>query len=82
VEQALRLQEAEEMTLQKLREITTNETLYYLRISDCELVMAELDTFDIMLIRECDTSASVADKLLALETIVRRIEQAKGAPQP
>jgi len=59
-----------------------NTTIYQLTIEDTEFVLAPLDTFDLMLIRECDTSNAVADKLLALETIVRRIEQSQGVPQP
>ena len=35
------------------------------------------DEFDRLLLEECGKSNSVADKILALETVVRRYEQSK-----
>jgi hypothetical protein len=35
------------------------------------------DEFDRLLLEECEKSNSVADKILALETVVRRYEQSK-----
>jgi hypothetical protein len=65
------------MKLTQQRELITNATIYVLRIEDLDLVLAPLDSFDLMLLRECSDSASIADKLLALECIARRIEQAQ-----
>jgi hypothetical protein len=70
------------MKFQKARELTTNATVYCLRIEDTDLLLAPLDQFDMMLLRECGDSTSIADQLLALETIARRIEQQQGTPQP
>lgn len=70
------------MEFRKTREIITNATIYYIRIEDFELQFAPLDEFDMRLIRECDKSIAVADKLLALEAIVRKIEIANKVPQP
>ena len=47
---------------------------YLLRISDAEFSSMLLSKFDRLLIDECDGSEKISDKLLALETIVRRIE--------
>ena len=41
------------------------------------MTMARLDGFDRRLLEECEDSDSVADKLLALELIARRIEEGK-----
>lgn len=51
---------------------------YVLDLDDSELMPLNLDKFDRMLIRECGASNSIADKLLALECIVRKIEQSHG----
>lgn len=40
---------------------------------------ANLTHFDHLLIAECERSDKASDKLLALETIVRRIEEAKSS---
>ena len=45
-------------------------------IDDLEMVGCKTDEFDRRLLRECNRSSSVADKILALETIARRIEEA------
>lgn len=37
--------------------------------------MERLDELDRLLLKECEKSEKCSDKLLALETIVRRIEQ-------
>ena len=50
------------------------QTIYKLNISDAEFVRAHFDNFDRLLIDECEISDRVSDKLLALETITRRIE--------
>jgi len=51
---------------------------YLLELDSNETLPTNLDNFDMMLIRKCGVSNSIADKLLALECIVRRIEQANG----
>lgn len=51
--------------------------IFTLMITASERVAARLDDWDRRLIAECEKSSSISDKLLALETIVRRIEEAK-----
>jgi hypothetical protein len=48
---------------------------YNLTISDDFLMRVPLDRFDMMLIKECEESEKIEDKLLALETIVRKGNQ-------
>ena len=64
------------MTLQMI-EFPSGVREYCLRISKFELASARFDRIDFALIRECDSSPLVSDKLLALETIARRIEDKK-----
>lgn len=45
-----------------------------LRIYESELIRANLDRLDRLLIADVANSNSIADKLLTLETIARRIE--------
>lgn len=47
---------------------------YVLFLENNELVRLLPDTFTRQLLYECDKSNSIADKLLALEHIVRKIE--------
>lgn len=47
-----------------------------LAIEENEIARAQFNRFDELLISECEKSEKVSDKLLALETIVRKIEQA------
>lgn len=48
-----------------------------------ELANIKLDAADLALLRECDKSLSVADKLLGLECLARRLEQHVASnPQP
>lgn len=51
---------------------------YLLTLEGDETFPLNLDHFDRLLIKECDQSNSIADKLLALETITRRIEQSRA----
>jgi hypothetical protein len=53
----------------------TRNHVYHLEISDVEFVLMRLDNFDTLLLKECEGSDSIADKLLALETLARRIEE-------
>jgi hypothetical protein len=52
-----------------------------LEIDGHEWMRAQLDHFDKLLIRDCEGSEKASDKLLMLETIVRRIEQGEALPQ-
>ena len=52
-----------------------HETRYTLLISDFDLTTVELDQFDWALIEECSKNESIADVLLALQTIAFRLEQ-------
>ena len=49
-------------------------TRYVLEIPDADLLNAHFDKFDRWLLAECD-EGSVADILLGLETIARKIEE-------
>lgn len=46
-----------------------------LEIERFEMACATLHDFDRALFRECEKSNSIADKFLALETLIRRIEE-------
>lgn len=54
---------------------------WHLVIDESEFysAMIDLDNMDKALVKECDESHSIADKLLALEVIFRRMEQSKLA---
>jgi hypothetical protein len=55
---------------------------YVLEISGGDYArMKPLDGFDIRLLRECEDSESIADRLLGLEVIARRIEQGTSASE-
>jgi hypothetical protein len=56
-----------------------DERVYTLRITNDELVRARLQPFDRLLIADCEgKDSTISDKLLALETIARRIEEGSG----
>jgi len=64
--------------LQKTTDPSTGEDIFDLRIKISKLdviKMVQFDLLDKLLLKECEASESCADKLLALETLVRRIEQ-------
>ena len=63
------------MELQYSRDWDRNQRIYILTIPMREIMKAKLHAFDLLL-DECEKSKSIADKLLALETIARRIEEA------
>lgn len=44
------------------------------RWDEMELALLDLSAFDFALLRECDTSLVLSDKLLALEMLARKIE--------
>lgn len=50
---------------------------YNLTVPDGDLAKMKLHDFDRLLLVECEKSKKVSDKLLALETIVRRIEESE-----
>ncbi len=50
------------------------DTTYILRITDLVLEDVKLYFQDHQLIRECEKSKKISDKLLMLEMIVRRVE--------
>lgn len=52
-----------------------DEKRFLLTIPD--FLVLELNEWDKLLLRDCDTSYLISDKLLALETIVRHIEKMK-----
>jgi len=53
---------------------------YVVTITDDELVAAKFYPFDRKLLAECDTNdATIADQVLALELVTRRIEESKMA---
>jgi hypothetical protein len=55
--------------------VERDERTYTIKVQMGELVRANLSRFDRALIAECEASGKVSDKLLALETIARRIEE-------
>jgi len=57
------------------RDLKTNEQVYEIRIDSLDLSCPLLDSWDRKLIKECDESTTLSDKLLALETIIRRNEE-------
>ena len=62
------------MKLTCVRDEMKKQTVYALNISEAEFVRAYYDSFDRLLIDECEISDKVSDKLLALEVVARRIE--------
>lgn len=64
------------MILSWTEDFESGERVYTLRIGSGEMVRANLRPFDRVLIADCEGSDKVSDKLLALETIARRVEEA------
>ena len=58
-------------------DIERDEMVYTLRIPLRSMVRANLQPLDRALIADCEGSSKISDKLLALETIARRIEEAE-----
>ena len=50
--------------------------IFKVTLTQMDMVMVNLDSFDRALLVECEASSSIADKLLGLECIARRLEQA------
>jgi hypothetical protein len=59
------------------REEPSGKRVYHLEIDEMDLILCNLNWFDRAVIADCDSEgATIADKLLALELITRRIEEA------
>lgn len=54
----------------------TDTVRYVLEVSGHEMGMADFQWLDRGMMRELDSTASIADKLLALEMLARRVEEA------
>lgn len=63
------------MIFQMEENLERDARTYTLKVRGDELVTATLFPFDRRLIAECEASDKISDKLLALETIVRRVEE-------
>ena len=67
------------MNFSVFKDPETNTTVYRLTItSDDQVTAARLTDLDHRLFKECSKSELVSDKILALETLVRRIEEGKN----
>lgn len=64
------------MRLIKDQDYRTGVTKYILEVDDHDQMLADFDWFDTLLMRDCELPGStIADKLLALEMMARRIEE-------
>lgn len=60
-----------------------DEQVWVLKIPDADIVRAKLDRIDRKFLAECDgPDATISDRLLGLETLVRRIEEASMTACP
>ena len=66
------------MKLEYYEDIKTDEIRINIIIYPLDFFEIELDDFDRLLLRECDKSNKISDKLLALETIARKLEKASN----
>lgn len=58
-------------------EAQSGDTVFQLRLADADLRNVKLSHFERAVIRECDSpDASLADRLLGLELLARRLEEA------
>jgi hypothetical protein len=62
--------------------ITPGQRVLTVEWSDWDLVQLDFDGFERMLLRECEQSVSLADILLGLELIARKIEAKKKGLVP
>ncbi len=62
--------------------ITPGARVLRVEWSDWDIVQLDLDGFDRALLRECDQSMTLADILLGLEMIARKIEAKKKGLVP
>jgi hypothetical protein len=71
------------MEITESRDLVTGDTIYTVRISRDEFVSTTFYPFDRALFEDCaGDDATVADRLLALELIARRVEESKSKPVP
>jgi len=63
------------MQLKQIDNLERGSRIYNLEITDDDLRLVNLLKVDELLIEECEKSEKISDKLLALETIARRIEE-------
>lgn len=63
------------MKFEQRRDTDADVIEYKLTITGGDMAAVELLGFDKLLLRECETSGKISDKLLALETLARRIEE-------
>jgi len=64
------------MHLVKSLSAETQVTAYTLYLTDADLMVIRLRPEDLLLFKECDSEgATISDKLLALETLARRVEE-------
>lgn len=66
------------MKLEYYEDIETNEIRINIIIYLSDFLEVELDNFDRFLLKECNKSNKISDKLLALETIARKLEKASN----
>jgi len=63
------------MKFETRQDIKTNDKVFILTVTVLDYVKAKFDNLDRMLLRDCESKdATIADKLLALEMIARRVE--------
>lgn len=62
------------MDFTSYRNETTKREYYKIGIDDCELMKVKLDPSDKALIKECEESGFVSDKVYAVYTLLRKIE--------
>ena len=63
------------MELTQIRDDRMSCNIYRLIIPDSEFIRCRLYRHDWLLLNECEQSGRIADNLLGLETIARRIEE-------
>jgi hypothetical protein len=63
------------------RDLATNRVRYTLDVDSMALAQVDLDPLDRALVRECGgDDSTIADKLLALETLMRRMQEQQTEP--
>ena len=65
------------MRMSTYRHADERSKTWMVTITDSEYAKAIFTEADYQVLRECEGSDSIADKLLALELIVRRVEESK-----
>lgn len=70
------------MRLTKDQDYRTGTTKYTLEVDDYDLQLADFEWFDRLLAKDCELpGATIADKLLALEMVARRIQEGYARAQ-